>query len=214
MDKLVEDFRKSIFSNSFELVSDYIELGIDDFINNEKLNKIPIVNTIVAVLKVGKDIHDRNLLRQTLTFIKKFNSGNISKDKLVAYKSTIENNPKKCEEELGRILLLLNNFIDIKKSIMLSRIFKAYINEKINWNIFCDYAEVINRLFMEDIEILLKIHNCEKIELNGINIKYKIGRLNSLGIINVVYANTLETISSYSKVEVNNHGKTFIEIIK
>ena len=46
------------------------------------------------------------------------------------------------------------------------------------------------------------------------NIKYKIGRLNSLGIINVVYANTLETISSYSKVEVNNHGKTFIEIIK
>ena len=38
MDKLVEDFRKSIFSNSFELVSDYIELGIDDFINNEKLN--------------------------------------------------------------------------------------------------------------------------------------------------------------------------------
>ncbi len=214
MDKLVEDFRKSIFSNSFELVSDYIELGIDDFINNEKLNKIPIVNTIVAVLKVGKDIHDRNLLRQTLTFIKEFNSGNISKDKLVAYKSTIENNPKKCEEELGRILLLLNNFIDIKKSIMLSRIFKAYINEKINWNIFCDYAEVINRLFMEDIEILLKIHNCEKIELNGINIKYKIGRLNSLGIINVVYANTLETISSYSKVEVNNHGKTFIEIIK
>lgn len=171
MDKLVEDFRKSIFSNSFELVSDYIELGIDDFINNEKLNKIPIVNTIVAVLKVGKDIHDRNLLRQTLTFIKEFNSGNISKDKLVAYKSTIENNPKKCEEELGRILLLLNNFIDIKKSIMLSRIFKAYINEKINWNIFCDYAEVINRLFMEDIEILLKIHNCEKIELNGINIK-------------------------------------------
>ena len=99
MDKLVEDFRKSIFSNSFELVSDYIELGIDDFINNEKLNKIPIVNTIVAVLKVGKDIHDRNLLRQTLTFIKEFNSGNISKDKLVAYKSTIENNPKKCEEE-------------------------------------------------------------------------------------------------------------------
>ena len=214
MDKLLEDFRNSIFSNSFELVSDYIELGIDDFINNEKLNKIPIVNTIVAVLKVGKDIHDRNLLRQTLTFIKEFNSGNISKDKLVAYKSTIENNPKKCEEELGRILLLLNNFIDIKKSIMLSRIFKAYVNEKLNWNIFCDYAEVINRLFMEDIEILLKIHNCEKIELNGINIKYKIGRLNSLGIINVVYANTLETISSYSKVEVNNHGKTFIEIIK
>ena len=51
---------------------------------------------------------------------------------------------------------------------------KAYINEKINWNTFCDYAEVINRIFMEDVELLLKIYNDEKIELNGINIKYKI----------------------------------------
>lgn len=35
-----------------------------------------------------------------------------------------------------------------------------------------------------------------------------------LEIINVVYANTWEMISSYSKVEVNDHGKIFIEIIK
>lgn len=214
MDKLTEDFEKSLFNNSKEILGEYIELGIDSFINDGILKDIPIVNSIVAVLKIGKNIHDRNLLRQTLTFINEFNSGNISKDKLNAYKSTIENNPKKCEAELGKILLLLNNFIDIKKSIMLSRIFKAYINEKINWNTFGDYSEVINRIFMEDVELLLKIYNDEKIELNGINIKYKIGRLNSLGIINVVYVNTWETISSYSKVEVNDHGKIFIEIIK
>ena len=214
MDKLTADFEKSLFNDSIDIIGDYIEIGIDSFIEEGILEEIPFVKSIVGVLKIGKNVHDRNLLRQTLIFIKEFNSGNISKDKLVAYKSTIENNPKKCEAELGRILLLLNNFIDIKKSIMLSRIFKAYINEKINWNTFCDYAEVINRIFMEDVELLFKIYNDEKIELNGINIKYKIGRLNSLGIINVVYANTWETISSYSKVEVNHHGKIFIEIIK
>ena len=190
MDKLTADFEKSLFNDSIDIIGDYIEIGIDSFIEEGILEEIPFVKSIVGVLKIGKNVHDRNLLRQTLTFIKEFNSGNISKDKLVAYKSTIENNPKKCEAELGRILLLLNNFIDIKKSIMLSRIFKAYINEKINWNTFGDYAEVINRIFMEDVELLLKIYNDEKIELNGINIKYKIGRLNSLGIINVVYANT------------------------
>lgn len=214
MDKLTTDFEKSLFNDSMDIIADYMEIGIDSFIEEGILEEIPFVKSIVGVLKIGKNVHDRNLLRQTLTFIKEFNSGNISKDKLVAYKFTIENNPKKCEAELGKILLLLNNFIDIKKSIMLSRIFKAYINEKINWNTFGDYSEVINRIFMEDVELLLKIYNDEKIELNGINIKYKIGRLNSLGIINVVYANTWETISSYSKVEVNAHGKIFIEIIK
>lgn len=214
MDKLTTDFEKSLFNDSMDIIADYMEIGTDSFIEEGILKEIPIVKSIVSVLKIGKNVHDRNLLRQTLTFIKEFNSGNISKDKLVAYKSTIENNPKKCEEELGRVLLLLNNFIDTTKSIMLAKIFKAYINEKINWNIFCDYAEFINRIFMEDVELLLRIYNDEKFELNGINIKYKIGRLNSLGIINVVYANTWETISSYSKVEVNNHGKIFIEIIK
>ena len=82
MDKLTEDFEKSLFNNSKEILGEYIELGIDSFINDGILKDIPIVNSIVAVLKIGKNIHDRNLLRQTLTFINEFNSGNISKDKL------------------------------------------------------------------------------------------------------------------------------------
>lgn len=156
MDKLTEDFEKSLFNNSKEILGEYIELGIDSFINDRILKDIPIVNSIVAVLKIGKNIHDRNLLRQTLTFIKEFNSGNISKDKLVEYKSTIENNPKKCEEELGRVLILLNNYIDTEKSIMLARLYRAYINKIINWNEFCEYSEIINRIFIQDLKILKK----------------------------------------------------------
>lgn len=104
--------------------------------NEGILKEILIVNTIVGVLKIGKNVHDRNLLKQTLTFINEFNNNKISHDKLKQYKITIENNPKRCEEELGRILLLLNNFIDKEKSIMLAKIFKAYIEKIINWNEF------------------------------------------------------------------------------
>ena len=142
MDKLTEDFEKSLFNNSKEIIGEYIEVGIDSFINDGILKDIPIVNTIVAVLKVGKNIHDRNLLKQTLTFINEFNKNNITEEQLKNYKERIEKDRKKCEDELGRVLLLLNNFIDKEKSIMLSKLFKAYVSQLLNWNDFCEYSEI------------------------------------------------------------------------
>ena len=187
MDKLTEDFEKSLFNNSKEILGDYIEVGIDSFINDGILKDIPIVNTIVAVFKAGKNVHDRNLLRQILTFIKEFNSGNISKDKLVAYKSMIENNPKKCEEELGRILILLNNYIDTEKSIMLARLYRAYINKIINWNEFCEFSEIINRLFIQDIQILKGIKDKNIDIMSNSEDEFRIERLYSLGLIGLSF---------------------------
>ena len=151
MDKLVDDFEKSLFNSSENVISDYLEIGIDSLMNEGILKELPIVNTIVGVLKVGKNVHDRNLLKQTLTFINEFNNNQISDDKLERYKLTIEMNPKRCEEELGRILLLLNNFIDKEKSVMLAKLFKAYVEKIVSWNEFCEYSEIINRLFIQDI---------------------------------------------------------------
>ena len=163
MDKLTNDFEKSLFNDSIDIIEDYTEIVIDSFVEEGILKEIPIVKSIVSVLKIGKNVHERNLLRQALTFIKEFNSGNISKDKLVEYKSTIENNPKKCEEELGRVLILLNNYIDTEKSIMLARLYRAYINKIINWNEFCEFSEIINRLFIQDIQILKFMRTAKEI---------------------------------------------------
>lgn len=82
MDKLVDDFEKSLFNSSKDVISDYLEIGIDSLMNEGILKEIPIVNTIVGVLKIGKNVHDRNLLKQTLTFINEFNNNKISHDKL------------------------------------------------------------------------------------------------------------------------------------
>ena len=187
MDKLTEDFEKSLFNNSKEIIGEYIEVGIDSFINDGILKDIPIVNTIVAVLKVGKNIHDRNLLKQTLTFINEFNKNNITEEQLKNYKERIEKDRKKCEDELGRVLLLLNNFIDKEKSIMLSKLFKAYVSQLLNWNDFCEYSEIINRLFIQDISFLQEIYLGRISDTTNRNDIYKVERLNSLGIIGMTF---------------------------
>ena len=220
MDKLTEDFEKSLFNDSKEIISDYIEIGIDSFINDGILKDFPIVNTIVSVLKVGKNIHDRNLLKQTLTFIDEFNKNNISKERFNNYKNQIENDSRKCEEELGRVLLLLNNFIDKEKSIMLSKLFKAYVKQLITWNEFCEYSEIINRLFIQDFSFLKEIYLGRINDTTDRNDIYRVERLNSLGIIGMSFKSSkISTINGVmsnrqdSYLTMNNNGKKFMNII-
>ncbi len=215
MDKLMEDFEKSLFNDSKEALMDYVEVGIDCFINDGILKEIPIVETIVSVLNVGKNIHDRNLLKQTLTFISEFNNNSISKERLEKYKLKIENDTKKCEEELGRVLLLLNNFIDKEKSIMLAKLFKSYINDIIKWNEFCELSEILHRLFIQDIETL-KIIKDNNITINNEN-AFRVERLYSIGLINTLFKEII--CKDFDEGNINNIriistlGRMFCEII-
>lgn len=148
MEKLTEDFSKSLFCNITDITQDYSEIGIDIFIENDLIKEIPIIKTLVNIFKIGKNIRDKNLLKQTLIFMQELKKNNIEEEKLKKYKDEIENDRKKREEELERVLWLLNSFIDKEKSIMLSRFFKEYVRQTITWDEFCEYSEIINRLFI------------------------------------------------------------------
>ena len=214
MDKLTNDFEKSLFNDSIDIIGDYTEIGIDSFIEEGILKEIPFVRSIVSMLKIGKNIHDRNLLKQTLTFIKEFNSGNISKGKLIAYKSTIENNHQKCEEELGRVLILLNSYVDREKSIMLARLYKSYVMQEINWHEFCEFSEIINRLFIEDLRILKYLQEQKKIK-GSQGDDFRLERLYSLGIVgNSYFADFNNLKDNFIEGRVlNSIGKKFCNII-
>lgn len=220
MDELVENFEKSLFNDSKDIIEDYLEIGIDSIIDNGILKEIPIVKTIVGVLKVGKNVHDRNLLKQTLVFINEFNRNEIRQDKIEEYKKRIENDSKKCEDELGRIILLLNNFIDREKSIMLSKVFKDYVGQLLNWNEFCEYSEIINRLFIQDFSFLQEVYLGRISDTTNRSDIYKGERLNSLGIIGMTFkSSTISTINGVmsnrqdSYLTMNNNGKKFMNIV-
>ncbi len=208
MDKLTEDFSKSLVNNIKEPLMDYSELGIDAFINDGVLKELPIVSSITSVLKIGKNIYDRNLLKQTLTFINEFNNGEINEKLVNEYIEKIRKDEKKCEEELGRVLTILNNNIDREKSILLSKIFKSYVYSKISWNEFCEFSEILNRLFIQDLMLLKKVR-IENVDiLKNRDDNFRIERLYSLGLIGIAFKpptyrdlkegtiNTCRTVSS------------------
>lgn len=75
------------------------------------------------------------------------------------YKEKLNANLKFAEEELGRVMIILNGNVDLKKSEILGRLFRAYVEEQIDWDKFCELSEVISRIFISDIALLYDIRN-------------------------------------------------------
>lgn len=146
--KLVTELKDSLFNDDVaDLCIDLTEIGIDSVMDDGVLSEVPIAKTIVALSKTGLAIRERNMLKQTLTFIRAFNSETISDDQLQKYKDKMTNN-KYAEKELGRVLYLLDRNIDNVKSAILGKIFNAYVNGKMEWDKFCELSEV-NRKYIE-----------------------------------------------------------------
>ncbi len=218
MKNIIPSFRDSLFSKNTDILIDISEYTIDNLIkSSDTLTDFPIIKTIASVLKGAYNIYDRNLLKNTLVFIQELNSGTIDEEKYIAYKATLEHNPNKCEKELGRVILILNNIIDVSKSKMLARLFKAYINKVLTWEEFCEYSEIVNRIFLEDIELLIKINEGEVTFINEDDKeKYRIHRLNSIGVIDIDWI-TVAILNGSNKlkqlVTINDVGKKFLEIV-
>lgn len=216
MDKIIPSFSSSLFDGSKDSIGDIVEIGIDSLLDDGLFKDIPIVNMLVGVKNTYQNIHDRNLLKQTLAFIKQFNSGTIDQNKLVKYKELINSDSKKAEKELGRVLIILNSTVDMEKSQMLANLYKAYINEKINWNQFCEFSEIIKRIFLNDFNIIKLIYNHQVTDTSGIEI-YPIDRLSSLGIVNTAMKSIMISNSANSRsdkyVNLTTIGEKFYESV-
>lgn len=180
MDKIIPSFKKSLFSGSKSIIADLSELGIDSLLDKEIVKDIPIISLFIGVKNTVQNIYGRNALIQILKFINEFNSGTIDEAKLEEYRRKINDDPKKAEKELGKIIIILSNNTE---SIILANFYRNYINGYISWDEFCELSEVLNLLFINDIKILEKIQN-KKLAENEESKLYQINRLEAFGLIN------------------------------
>ena len=83
MDKLVPAFETTLFDPTLsDACSKMAELGIDSLLDESIYKSIPVVSLLVGIGKTAQNIHDRNLLKQTIKFINTFNEKSISPEKM------------------------------------------------------------------------------------------------------------------------------------
>ena len=155
---IITEFNNSLVINTSDVIQDYMEIGIDSLFENELAKQVPIIKTLVGIAKVGKDLSERNFTKNLIIFLNELNAGTIDREKLIKHQEKLNNDAKLAEKELGRILIILNQVIDNEKSYFLSKLYKAYVNEIINWDLFCEYSEMLNRLYLQDLNVLRQVN--------------------------------------------------------
>jgi hypothetical protein len=216
MNNLIPSYRDTLFGLVTDISIDIAETMIDSVLKDDLLKDIPVIGMIISLCKVGACIREKNLLAQTITFINSFNNGSIDPEILRSHREELENNPKKAERELGRIILLLDSHTDLIKSKILGRFYRAYIRGLITWEKFSELAKANKQLFITDYKILIGL-NSKKIDINdkvSEDREYKLLRLMSLGLVferraRLIGANKLEYHEC--RFETTPFGRTFVQ---
>lgn len=216
MNEIIPEFNDSLIINSTDIIGDYLELGIDSILENEILKGIPIFKSLLSVGKISKNIRERNCLKNLAIFINELNSGNIDAEKLRLHQEELKRNSKKAEKELGRVLIILDQTIDNIKASILGKLYKAYINQVVDWDMFIEFSEITNRLYINDLKILALIYNGNMNDTSNRADLYRVERLNSLGVIglapkSIVIGTGHSRQDSY--ITLNKIGKMYSDII-
>lgn len=182
MNKLVPALKDTLFSPTYEIAAEYAEIGIDALLDNEVLKEIPVVGTLSSLCKIGYNLHERNLIKQTLAFITEFNSSSISQEKLDEHREKLEENPKEAEKELSRVLIILGKQVEQIQSQVLGSFYAAYIKGAISWEEFCELSEANRRMFISDYQILFEAAINDGLKIQNREL-YQVDRLISLGLL-------------------------------
>ncbi|WP_217969334.1 hypothetical protein [Adlercreutzia caecimuris] len=185
MDPVIRPFKQSIFDSSVkELGMDALDLGIDSILENEVLRQIPLVRLFVAAAETGLNIRDRNAIRNTYAFIVTLNDGSIDSEKVDRHKAKLDSDRSFAEEELGRVLVILDSILDVEKSKLLARLYRAYVEEAVDWDQFCELSEAMGRIFLADIKLLRDINEGAVTDTTQCD-AYRADRLAAMGLVSL-----------------------------
>ena len=153
--------------------------------------------------------------RLSKKFINTFNEKTISPAKIEKYRKKIKDKPQFAEEELGRVIILLNSNVEIKKSELLAMFYRSYINEEIDWSTFCEFSDITSRLFISDLQLLYEIYRGNISDTSQCPV-YKADRLIALGLLDsAMKSMSIGSVSGSQTqryIQTNNLGKQFCSI--
>lgn len=145
----------SIKEETSDILCNIAEISLDAVMNDGILKEVPILSTAVSLIKIGNNINERHYIKKLASFVLALNNGIVDESMRDYYKKKITDDPKKRNEELEHILILIDRYLDANKPILLAKLYLAYLDEKIIWNDFTKYAEVVDRFLPGDCETLI-----------------------------------------------------------
>ena len=148
-DKIVE----SVYSPELnQLGIDVAEVAFDALLKDGILKDLPIIGSIVTLLKGTMDIRDRIFVAKIARFL--FNLSSTPFEQRESFKREIHQNAKTKRKVGTSLVLILDRLDDIEKTDFLAECFKAYLCKKISFDQFRRLSAAIDIAFMDDLKTI------------------------------------------------------------
>lgn len=145
-----------------DLTIEYAELALDSFLDNEIIKEIPIVKSIVGIIKGGIKIREIHFAKKLLTFLKEFHSAKLDDSIRIEFQQKFKSDTKYHNSVVEQIMILNERVLEIEKSKILANLFTSHLNNKFNWNDFLSLSYCTERLNLIAIDYLDEISKEEK----------------------------------------------------
>lgn len=209
---ITDSFSKLMLSDLTEPIANIAEAGLDSILEDGFLKDVPFLSSAIAVFKFGSKVKFAHEIKKLANFITALNQNEIDKDKIRKYRDKKTNDKKAFMRELEHLLIILEKYLEYEKPKLLAKLYIAYIDNRINWEVFCAYSIVIERIVIYDIVVLMQFKDKEelkKVEMKNIA---AILRLSSLGLIEVTFRHYFWSIGE-DVVLITEFGRQFIDNI-
>lgn len=144
------------FTNKFENLTTIIgDTCVSDCIDKIMGIQIPIISTVSTIYKMGNSLTSAFNLKKMVVFINNCNNST-SDDERNKYLKDYEQNKRKYNEQVRYLIMILEKYTNLRKAKFLSKIYLAFLRNKITWIEVCKYGETIDRFLPGDYDMLKK----------------------------------------------------------
>lgn len=127
-----------------DLVADYAELGVDAFIQDGIARDVPIVNSIVAAVRFGLTVRDRQFAKKLLDFLAPVSAMPAQERREIV--EQLERDPKYGRRVGEHLIEILDRIESHRKPRMLARVFRAYGTGEIDGAMFHQLVHAVEHL--------------------------------------------------------------------
>ncbi|CEQ21603.1 Uncharacterised protein [[Clostridium] sordellii] len=155
---------KMVLKETKELLMDYSEIGVDQFLNDDFLKEIPILKSFASAINLGKTINNAYFYKKLALFIQNI-QGITTEDR-----EKFLNKYCKDDELFGeRLIICIDRLDEIPKSVYLANIFKKLCNDDIDQETFFRFISIIDKIYSVDLDFLKTRIEEGKKYIGGVN---------------------------------------------
>lgn len=196
-------------SDLTSIAKDYAELAVDGLLDDSILKDIPLVGSVIGIMKFSNSVNKHLVAKKLYKFLFQLNSI----PEHVRIKKIYEiNNSKKYQSSVGEMIFeILDKIESDGKPEIIGKLFKAVIEEHVDYLTYLRLAHIVKSLFYYDI-LWLKENT-----KNGVLSDFTPDPILTSGLVDLNLVDTYEgakkdIIGQKSQATLTELGKALIEI--